>query len=163
MSWSSVRMFNGGCFVSSFPQFIKWNLLSSVWLFGTPWTIRVHEILQARILEWVAFPLSRGSSQPRDQTQVSCIAGEFFTVWATREAPFWQNLYLKKISLRNSPWWWPRIVGKSPLLWGPDYGKIWERDSLSRSQALESLALPLTSRVVLGRSHHLSIPQFPHL
>ena len=39
----------------------------------------VHGILQARILEWVAFPFSRGSSQPRNQTQVSCIAGRFFT------------------------------------------------------------------------------------
>ena len=39
-------------------------------------------ILQAWILKWVAFPFSRGSSQPRDQTQVSCIAGEFFTSWA---------------------------------------------------------------------------------
>ena len=45
----------------------------------------VHGILQARILEWIAFPFSRGSSQPRDQTQVSRIAGEFFTSWATRE------------------------------------------------------------------------------
>ena len=40
----------------------------------------VHDILQARILEWVAMPFSRGSSQPRDQIQVSCIAGGFFTV-----------------------------------------------------------------------------------
>ena len=46
----------------------------------------VHGILQARILEWVAFSFSRGSSQPRDQTQVSCIARRFFTSWATREA-----------------------------------------------------------------------------
>ena len=46
----------------------------------------VHGILQARTLEWVAFPFSKGSSQPRDQTQVSRIAGEFFTAWATREA-----------------------------------------------------------------------------
>ena len=38
----------------------------------------VHEILQARILEWGAFPFSRGSSQSRDQTQVSGIAGRFF-------------------------------------------------------------------------------------
>ena len=43
------------------------------------------EFFQARILEWVAFPFSMGSSQPRDQTQVSCIAGVFFTIWATRE------------------------------------------------------------------------------
>ena len=39
----------------------------------------VHEILQARILEWLAVPFSRGSSQPRDQTQISCITGGFFT------------------------------------------------------------------------------------
>ena len=39
-----------------------------------------------RILAWVAFPFSRGSSQPRDQTQVFCIAGGFFTSWAIREA-----------------------------------------------------------------------------
>ena len=38
-----------------------------------------HGILQARILQWVAYPSSRGSSQPRDPTQVSCIAGRFFT------------------------------------------------------------------------------------
>ena len=44
------------------------------------------EILQARILEWFAIPFSRGSSRPRDQTQVSCIAGRFFTNWDTREA-----------------------------------------------------------------------------
>ena len=47
----------------------------------------VHDILQARILEWVAISFSRGSSQPRDWTQVSCIGGGFFTMWATREAP----------------------------------------------------------------------------
>ena len=46
----------------------------------------VHGILQARILECIVFPFSRGSSQPRDQTQVSRIAGGFFTSWATREA-----------------------------------------------------------------------------
>ena len=46
----------------------------------------VHGILQARILEWVAFLFFRRSSQPRDRTQVSCIAGRFFTSWATREA-----------------------------------------------------------------------------
>ena len=39
----------------------------------------VHGILQARILEWIAFPFSRGSSQPRGRTQVSCIAGRLFT------------------------------------------------------------------------------------
>ena len=62
-----------------------WKSLSSVQLFATLWTT-VHGILQARILEWVAFPFSRGSSQRRDQTQVSHIAGGFFTWWVTREA-----------------------------------------------------------------------------
>ena len=47
----------------------------------------VHRILQARILEWVASPISRGPSQPRDRTGVSCIAGRFLTIWAIREAP----------------------------------------------------------------------------
>ena len=46
----------------------------------------IHGILQARILELVAIPFSRGSSWPRDQTQVSCIEGRFFIIWATREA-----------------------------------------------------------------------------
>ena len=46
----------------------------------------VHGIFQARILEWVAISFSRGSSQPRDWTQVSCIAIGCFIVWATREA-----------------------------------------------------------------------------
>ena len=46
----------------------------------------IHRISQARILEWVAISSSRGSSWPGDQTQVSCIAGRFFTLWATREA-----------------------------------------------------------------------------
>ena len=46
----------------------------------------VHGILQARILEWVAMPSSRGSSQPRDLTGVSCIAGRFFASRVTREA-----------------------------------------------------------------------------
>ena len=45
----------------------------------------VHGIFQARIPEWVAIPFSRGSSQPRDRTLFSFIAGGFFTIWATRE------------------------------------------------------------------------------
>ena len=46
----------------------------------------VHGILQARILEWVAISFSRGSSQPRDRTRVSCTAGRCFILWATRES-----------------------------------------------------------------------------
>ena len=51
-----------------------------------PMDYTIHGILQARILEWGAFPFSRGYSQPRGQTQASRITGRFFTSWATREA-----------------------------------------------------------------------------
>ena len=56
-----------------------------------PWTVarqapRSMWNLQARILDWVAMSSSRGSSQPRNWTGISCIAGGFFTSWATREA-----------------------------------------------------------------------------
>ena len=52
----------------------------------SPSGFSVHGILQARILEWVAISFSRGSSWPRDWTLVSCIAGRFFTIWATKKA-----------------------------------------------------------------------------
>ena len=64
--------------------------LSCVRLFATPWTV-AHQAplskgkLQARILEWVSMPSSRGSFQPPDWTQVSHATGRFFSVWATRE------------------------------------------------------------------------------
>ena len=58
----------------------------------SPPLFSVHRVLQARILEWVANPLSRGSSWPRDRTWVFCIAGGFFTVWAIREVhSTWQS------------------------------------------------------------------------
>ena len=55
-----------------------------------PWTVTRQtplsmEIIQARILEWIAYPFSKGSSQPRNRTGVSCIAGRFFSSRATRE------------------------------------------------------------------------------
>ena len=58
----------------------------------------VHEILQA-ILEWVAMPSSRESSQPRDRTHVSCISGRFLILyhWATREAPAIKWLTIKEM------------------------------------------------------------------
>ena len=62
-----------------------------------PMDYTVHGILQARILGWVTFPFSKGSSQPRDWTQISCVAGGFFTTWATREA-------LRTIDLNSIIW-----------------------------------------------------------
>ena len=66
--------------------------LSHVWFFATPCTTArqvplLMGILQARILEWFAMPFSRVSLQPRDRTQVSHIAGRFFTIWATQHTP----------------------------------------------------------------------------
>ena len=65
----------------------------------------VHETLQARILEWIAIPFPRGSSQSRDRTQVSHIAGRFFTSWATREAK------LKCQSFTKCIFWPDRAMG----------------------------------------------------
>ena len=55
----------------------------------------VHGILQARVKDWVAIPISKASSQPRDQTQVSCIAGGFFTIWATQESLRVKHVYIQ--------------------------------------------------------------------
>ena len=62
----------------------------------------VHGISQARVLEWVAIPFSRGFSQPRDGTLISCIADRFSIIWATGEAPnfytdqlFWHIIHMK--------------------------------------------------------------------
>ena len=68
----------------------------------------VHGILQARILEWVAISFSRGSSQPRDQTRISCIAGRFFTVWATRESHCMSILH----KILGEVYWHPHLTLK---------------------------------------------------
>ena len=76
----------------------KWNCqsLSHVQLFVTPWTValQIHGIMQARMLEWVAIPFSRGSSQPRGWIQVSCTASRFFTIWTTKKAQHINYLFL---------------------------------------------------------------------
>ena len=59
--------------------YVKVKVAQSCPTLCNPMDYTVHGILQARILEWAAFPFSRGSSQPRDQTQASHIAGVFFT------------------------------------------------------------------------------------
>ena len=70
----------------------------------------VHGILQARTLEWVAVSFSERSSRPRDRTWVSCIAGRFFTIWATREAPVVYIVYIYRCNAPNlshlppTPW-----------------------------------------------------------
>ena len=78
--------FPGGSVVTNPLAMQKWSevkVAQSYTNLSDPMDYTVRRILQARILEWVTFPFSRGSSQTRDGTQVFCIAGGFFTSWAT--------------------------------------------------------------------------------
>ena len=77
---------------------VKVKVVESCLILWDPMDYTTHGILQARILEWVAFLFSRGSSQPWDHTMVSSIAGRFFTSWATREA---SKIYKELIQLKN--------------------------------------------------------------
>ena len=81
---------------------VKVKSFSCVQLFATPWTV-AHGIFQARVLEWVAISLSRESSWPRDQTQVSSIAGRGFTSESSGKSLWY--IYLFKLSF--SPDIWP--------------------------------------------------------
>ena len=76
-------------------QIVKWKSLSRVRgrTLCDPVDYTVHGILQARILEWVAYPFSNESSRPRNQTRVSCLAGGFFLNWAIRKAATYHILY----------------------------------------------------------------------
>ena len=98
-----------------------------------PVDYRVHGILQARILEWRAFPFSRESSQPRDRTQVSYITDWFFTSWATREA---------------QEYWSGRLI-LSP-------GDLSDPGIASRSLALQTVSLPAE---LSGKPWHIIITQ----
>ena len=108
-----------------------------------PMDYTVHGILQASIPEWVAFPFSRGSSQPRDRTLVSCIAGGFFTSWATRKAYvsclkiffFYMINVLSRdvLSLMLNQW--------EPRQWGLQVSTVAERQRLWTGQCLPGLRL----------------------
>ena len=78
----------------------------------------VRGILQATILEWIAIPLTRGSSQPRDQTWVSCIADRFFTIWATRETVADEPLNHGGLTRQTSV-----LIPVSPTLWRRQQGR----------------------------------------
>ena len=74
----------------------------------SPHVFSIQGILQATILDWVAIPFYRGSSQPRDWTWISCIAGRFFTVWAIRDPKAKTHRWNSKKKTRQScacrPW-----------------------------------------------------------
>ena len=75
-SWNSIQVI--------FKNIGKWKPCLTL---CSPMDYTVPGVLQARILEWVAYPFSSGPSRPRNWTRVSWIAGRFFTSWATGEAP----------------------------------------------------------------------------
>ena len=105
-------------------------------------------ILQARILECVAIPFSRRSSQPRNRTQVSCIAGRFFTIWVTREAPFTQTVLSPLITPTypsSQRWFWPHME--------PCRVELWLRRSALGSEHL--VQTPVTVPVVKPKSAYL--------
>ena len=85
--WSATAHCSSSSCLHSDPWKVRVKVVQSCLTLCDPMDYTVHGILQARILEWAGFPFSRGSSQPRDQTQFSCITGGFFTSSATREAP----------------------------------------------------------------------------
>ena len=111
----------------------------------------IRRILQARVLEWVASSFSRGSSQPRDRTQVSCITGRHFKLWATRGArflirTFWkhrdlvslsQHLPLRPVMISN--WTSTQSKGKAGMemkgwdgtLLHDKHQLLWEQESQS--------------------------------
>ena len=74
-----------------------------VWGRHSPSGPSVHGIPQARILEWVVMPFSRGSSWPRDRTQVSCIADRYLTIWEDSSS---SKLCWKPVSGLSRQMWW---------------------------------------------------------
>ena len=83
------------------PPAMKVKVAQSCPTLCDPMDYTIHGILQARILEWEAFPFSRGSFQPRDWTQVSRFAGRFFSSWATSDAKNW---LIRKVPDAGKDW-----------------------------------------------------------
>ena len=85
-----------------------------------------------RILEWVAYPFSRGSSRPRNRTGVSCVAGRFFTYWAIRETPQMQKHSIKQTQ---------QYIKKSCTMTSWDVSQVCKASLVSGNQLLQ----PVTS------------------
>jgi len=115
----------------------------------------VHRILQARIVEWIAIPFSRDSSWPRDQIQVSCSTGRFFTIWTTREVQIrcnfsknykitlWASTVCEPRTCRCSSW----IKAEEPEIKLPtSVGSLKKQESSRKTYTSASLTIlkPLT-------------------
>ena len=111
-------------------------------------------ILQARILQWVAIPFSRGSSPPWGRTQGSRIAGRFFTVWVTKEAP--RTKKIGGIPPTPSSAWWkhqPRLV--EPRTQAPSSPSSGSGTAISpQEDQVTSIAHPLSFRLQMLYSRH---------
>ena len=96
--WTASRDFEN---IEVFFCDLQWALVSQMCptlcdpMIYSPPGSSFHGIFQARVSEWVTILFSRGSSWPRDQTQISCVTGRFFTSWTTREAPLWTTYQVK--------------------------------------------------------------------
>ena len=104
----------------------------------------VHGILQAGIPEWIAISFSRGSSWPRDQTQVSCIVGRFFTNWATREAPRIGREHIP-FSFKDKAGKWKRVLFRTWRVWATTLATSW--GICSAQESFFFLETVLTSRI----------------
>ena len=103
----------------------------------------VHGILQARILEWVAFPFSRGSSWPRNQTRVCCIAGGFFTYWAIREVTLAHDKILSYLS--------SHLMFSHKQVWGSLGLSAWSFHFFSVPESEQNQNLFIFNLLLLGK------------
>ena len=144
------------CYWHNIHEKVKVKVAQSCPTFCDPFPMDciVHGILQPRTLEWVAFPFSGRSSQPRNQTQVSHIADGFFTSWATREAhsirQFSAVQSLSRARLFATPWIAARQASPSITI---------SRSSL-RLTSIESV-VP-SSHLILGRPFPFSSCPLPN-
>ena len=125
-------------------MWVKVKVTQSCQTLGDLMDYTVHGILQVRILEWVPVPVSRGPSQPRDRTQVSWIAGGFFTSWATREAHMdvsWTIMKAKHQRIAAfEPWCWRSLLR---VLWTARRSNQSILKEINLEYSLEGLMLKL--------------------
>ena len=139
-------------FFPLFVHYVNVKSLSRVWLCdpmdrSLPGSL-VQGLFQARVLEWGAISFSRGSSRPRNWTQVSRIVGRRFTVWATREAPLFTVTCAYFMHVEASTW-------------GLQSTRFFRVPSLGHES---SSVLPVTVPLFReGKCHGRNVPAFTHL
>ena len=122
----------------------------------------VHGIFQARVLEWVTISFSRGSSQPRDWTLVSRVAGRCFTVWATvKEGPI--NSGVPAWSHRVNTWGLLPMPSRSSVNTMPDAPITWWGRVCPYWARGQELKLDFCSFVIVNDQQQISKEKVPHL